>query len=72
MTRHAMVVDVIIPHHDNLVKAEKEKLFKYLDLAHEITAMWDVNTTVIVPIVVSVNGLITKSLEQHLKRLSHF
>ncbi|KAI8433843.1 hypothetical protein MSG28_015797 [Choristoneura fumiferana] len=43
---------------------------KYLDLAHEVTAMWDVDSTVIVPIVVSANGLIAKSLDQHLKRLS--
>ncbi|KAI8429475.1 hypothetical protein MSG28_000111 [Choristoneura fumiferana] len=54
----------------NLVKAEKDKLSKYLDLAHEVTAMWDVDSTIIVPIVVSANGLIAKSLDQHLKRLS--
>ena len=47
-----------------------EKLSKHLDLAHEITATWDVNATIIVPIVVSVNGLIAKSLDQHLKKLS--
>ena len=47
-----------------------EKLSKHLDLAHEITATWDVNATIIVPIVVSVNGLIAKSLYQHLKKLS--
>ncbi|KAI8428662.1 hypothetical protein MSG28_007392 [Choristoneura fumiferana] len=32
--------------------------------------MWDVDSTIIVPIVVSANGLIAKSLDQHLKRLS--
>ncbi|XP_063629189.1 uncharacterized protein LOC134800635 [Cydia splendana] len=32
--------------------------------------MWDVDSTIIVPIVVSVNGLIAKSLDQHLERLS--
>lgn len=68
--RRAILVDVTIPHDANLVKAEKDKLSKYLDLAHEITAMWDVDSTIIVPIVVSVNGLIAKSLDQHLKRLS--
>ncbi|CAH2267649.1 jg15258 [Pararge aegeria aegeria] len=55
---------------DNLVKAEKEKVSKYLDLAHVITAMWSVESTVIVPIVVSVNGLPAKSFDQHLKKLS--
>ncbi|CAH2230236.1 jg19990 [Pararge aegeria aegeria] len=68
--RRAIIVDITIPHDDNLVKAEKEKVSKYLDLAHEITAMWSVESTVVVPIVVSVNGLLAKSFDQHLKKLS--
>ena len=68
--RRAVLVDITVPHDENLVKAEKDKLSKYLDLAHEVTAMWDVNSTIIVPIVVSANGLIAKSLDQHLKSLS--
>ncbi|CAH2242730.1 jg11459 [Pararge aegeria aegeria] len=67
--RRAIIVDITIPHDDNLVKAEKEKVTKYLELAHEITAMWNVESTV-VPIVVSVNGLLAKSFAQHLKKLS--
>ncbi|CAH2266837.1 jg8898 [Pararge aegeria aegeria] len=65
--RRATIVDITIPHDDNLVKAEKEKV-SYL--AHDITAMWNVESTVIVPIVVSVNGLLAKSFDQHLKKLS--
>ncbi|KAI8429903.1 hypothetical protein MSG28_000381 [Choristoneura fumiferana] len=65
-----VLVDITIPHDENLVKAEKDKLSKYLDLADQVTAMWDVDSTIIVPIVVSANGLIAKSLDQHLKRLS--
>ncbi|CAH2267651.1 jg15260 [Pararge aegeria aegeria] len=42
----------------------------YEDLAHEITAMWNVESTVMVLIVVSVNGLLAKSFDQHLKKLS--
>ncbi|CAH2241694.1 jg26991 [Pararge aegeria aegeria] len=68
--RRAIIVDITIPHDDNLVKAEKEKVSKYLDLANEITAMWNVESTVIVPIVVSVNGLLSESFDQHLKKLS--
>jgi len=70
LERRAVIVDVTIPHDGNLVKAEKEKQIKYLDLAHEISDMWDVDSTIIVPIVISVNGLIAKSLDQHLKRLT--
>ncbi|CAH2256714.1 jg10947 [Pararge aegeria aegeria] len=68
--RDAIIVDITIPHDDNLVKAEKGKVYKYLDLALEITAIWNVQSTVIVPIVVSVNGLLAKSFDQHLKKLS--
>uniref|UniRef100_A0A2A4JL63 Reverse transcriptase zinc-binding domain-containing protein n=1 Tax=Heliothis virescens TaxID=7102 RepID=A0A2A4JL63_HELVI len=70
LARRAMIVDVAVPHDENLVKAEKEKQIKYLDLAHEVVAMWNVDTAVIVPIVVTANGLIAKSLDQHLMRLS--
>ena len=68
--RRAIIVDITIPHDENLVKAEKDKQMKYIDLAHEIVDMWDVDSAIIVPIVVSVNGLIAKSLDQHLKRLA--
>ena len=51
-------------------RAEKKKDKLTLDIAYEIAAMWDVNATIILPIVVTVNCLIEKSLDQHLKRLS--
>lgn len=41
--RRAVLVDITMPHDENLVKAEKDKLSKYFDLAHEVTAMWDVD-----------------------------
>ena len=63
-------IDITTPHDDNLVKTEKEKLSKYLDLAHEITAMWNVNATIIVPIVVTVNGLIAKTSTNILRGLA--
>lgn len=69
-TRKAVLVDITIPHDGNLIKAEIDKLSKYQDLAHEVTAMWHVDSTIIVPVVVSVNGLISKSFKQHLKKLN--
>ncbi|CAH0678041.1 unnamed protein product [Spodoptera exigua] len=68
--RRAMIVDIAVPHDENLVKAEKDKLIKYIDLAREVVDMWEVDSAIIVPIVVSANGLIAKSLDQHLRRLS--
>ena len=70
LERRAMIVDIAVPHDENLVKAERDKKSKYLDLAREVVDMWDVNTAIIVPIVVTANGIIAKSLDEHLRRLS--
>ena len=42
------------------MKAEKDKLIKYLDLAHEVVEMWSVNLAIFVSIVVTANGLLSK------------
>ncbi|CAB3261268.1 unnamed protein product [Arctia plantaginis] len=70
LERRAMIVGIAVPHDENLVKVEKEKQIRYLDLSHEIVDMWNVDSVIIVPIVVSAHGLIAKSLDQHLKRLT--
>ncbi|KAJ8709072.1 hypothetical protein PYW07_008898 [Mythimna separata] len=63
------------PHHrlpsgEIVVKRETiNNINKYLDLAREVVDMWKVDTAVIVPIVVTANGLIAKNLKQHLRRL---
>ncbi|XP_050554611.1 uncharacterized protein LOC126911465 [Spodoptera frugiperda] len=67
--RRTMIIDITIPHDENLVKAEKDKQIKYLDLAHEVVDMWNVDSAIVVLIVVSVNGLIPNSLDNHLRRL---
>ncbi|CAK1595297.1 unnamed protein product [Parnassius mnemosyne] len=63
------LVDITIPYDENLVKAETDKVTKYLDLAHEVTGMWGGLPTEIIPVVVSANGLIPVSLPGHLRRL---
>ncbi|CAH2244279.1 jg7746 [Pararge aegeria aegeria] len=63
------LVDITIPYDDNLVRAETQKKRKYLDLAHEVTAMWHVESAEIIPIVISANGLIPVRLAHHLRRL---
>ncbi|CAK1604623.1 unnamed protein product [Parnassius mnemosyne] len=63
------LVDITIPYDENLVKAETDKVTKYLDLAHEVTGMWGGLPTEIIPVVVSANGLIPVSLPGYLRRL---
>ncbi|XP_038216605.1 uncharacterized protein LOC119835700 [Zerene cesonia] len=38
-TSRIFLVDITIPHHDNLVKAESDKRLKYLDLPHDVVEM---------------------------------
>ena len=52
-----------------IVKVEMDKKIKYLDLAREAVDLLDVDSAIVVPIVVTANGLIAKSLDQHLRRL---
>ncbi|XP_045510128.1 uncharacterized protein LOC123705416 [Colias croceus] len=68
-TSRIFLVDITIPHDDNLVKADSDKRLKYLDLAHEVVEMWGGVSAEIIPIVVSTNGLIPSSLKQYLRRL---
>ena len=69
-TRKAILVDICVPYDENMLKAEQDKLLKYTDLAHEVTAMWNVDSTSIVPIIISANGLIAYNLDYNLKELS--
>ena len=66
-----MIVNITVRHDENLVKAEKDKqIKKYLDLAHdEVVDMWNVDSAISVPIVVSANGFTANSLEQYLRTL---
>lgn len=49
----AFIVDATIPHDDSLVKAEK----KAIEIFGNSSRDWDVDSTIIILIVVSVNGL---------------
>ena len=66
-SRRAIIVDITVPHDENFVKAEKNKQIKYLDLAREVVDMWDVDSVIIMLIVVTINELIAKSLDQDLR-----
>ncbi|CAH2208753.1 jg21921 [Pararge aegeria aegeria] len=62
-------VDIKMPYDENLVRVETEKKRKYLDLAHEVTDTWHLESTETIPIVISANGLIPVSLAHYLTRL---
>jgi hypothetical protein len=54
----AKLIDIAHPNDHNLNISFTNKISKYKDLAEEIKHMWHLNSIEIIPIVISVNGLI--------------
>jgi len=57
--KQAQVIDVAVPLDENLNKTVAEKRRKYQGLAVELANMYDLTDVQIIPVVVSVNGLVT-------------
>ncbi|XP_044766273.1 uncharacterized protein LOC123322393 [Coccinella septempunctata] len=64
-----VIIDVAIPADDNLSKAFIEKLTKYHDLAFELKTIHSLQSTAILPLVMSTNGLVEKHLVENTQRL---
>jgi hypothetical protein len=69
-TKNTFLIDIAIPNIHNLTKTITEKQNKYQELANEIRVMWKQDAVQVVPIVISLTGIIPKSLSQSLKRLN--
>ncbi|CAH2019602.1 unnamed protein product, partial [Acanthoscelides obtectus] len=63
------IVDFAVPLGANLEKTHGEKINKYLPLSDEIRQMWDMETVVIIPIVIGATGEISKKLKTSLQQL---
>ena len=63
-----MLINVAISGDRNVIKKGAEKILKFKDLPIEIQHMWDVKARVI-PVVIWVNGTISKSLRQYLSNI---
>lgn len=58
--RRATIVDIAVPLDENLVATHAEKRRKYQPLAVELKDIYQLERVDIIPVVVSVNGLVTK------------
>ncbi|KAL3273358.1 hypothetical protein HHI36_014806 [Cryptolaemus montrouzieri] len=67
--KKAVLLDVTIPADDNIPRAYSEKIDKYRDLAIEMKQIHELSTTVIMPMIISVNGLVDGHLLQNTQRL---
>ena len=66
LNKKAFFVDITIPYDENLIKAEKEKISKYIDLSFEYAQIWHIERPKIIPIVISTNGIVPKTLKNYL------
>jgi len=69
-TTNTFLIDIAVPNTHNLAKVITDKQDKYQELANEICAMWKQKTAQLIPIVISLTGVIPKSLSQSLTRLN--
>ncbi|XP_039276066.1 uncharacterized protein LOC111055986 [Nilaparvata lugens] len=67
--KEAYIIDVAVPLDENLVSTIAEKKRKYQPLSVELKDMYKLRKVVIIPIVVSANGLVTKEWRQAMEQL---
>ncbi|XP_044760181.1 uncharacterized protein LOC123317642 [Coccinella septempunctata] len=64
-----MLIEFTIPADDNIAKAYTEKITKYGDLAFQLRELYNLRTISILPMIISVNGLVETHLLENTKRL---
>ncbi|XP_044760151.1 uncharacterized protein LOC123317612 [Coccinella septempunctata] len=64
-----LLLDFTIPADENLARAYSEKISKYGDLAYQIHEMYRLKSISILPMIISVNGLVEKHLLENTERL---
>ncbi|KAL1446054.1 hypothetical protein WDU94_005517 [Cyamophila willieti] len=70
-TQSAIIIDIAVPLTHNIIKTENEKLNKYQELKIEITRIWKLKSVIIVPIVMSTEGLVSKKILKTSRNTPH-
>jgi hypothetical protein len=55
-----LAIDIAVPLTHNLPKTEREKITEYENLALDINNIWKLNSLSMCPLVISVEGVVTK------------
>ncbi|XP_044759165.1 uncharacterized protein LOC123316918 [Coccinella septempunctata] len=64
-----LLLDFTVPADDNLARAYSEKISKYSDLAYQLRDVHNLKAISILPLIISVNGLVEKHLPDNTARL---
>ncbi|KAL3275089.1 hypothetical protein HHI36_019861 [Cryptolaemus montrouzieri] len=67
--KKAILLDVKIPVDDNMNRAYTEKVEKYRDLAFEMREIYGFQSVIVMPLIISVNGLVEIHLAENTKKL---
>ena len=67
--KHTYLIDISIPNDNNVIQKETEKIEKYTPLAIEIKEIWKQEKISIVPIIMSVTGITTKTFIHNLETI---
>lgn len=70
VAKTALIIDFAVPQDYNLSKTYVEKITKYEALAQQMKAMWQLEKVTIMPLEISVNGLVPKRTTQHVEELN--
>lgn len=64
-----LLLDFTVPADDNLAKAYSEKISKYSELAFQLREIHKLKSVSVLPLIISVNGLIERHLPENTRRL---
>lgn len=67
--RRGFIIDVAVPIDENVSRSYSEKVRKYEELSYEIKSLYSLQDVVILPFVISANGLVHGKFGENLKRL---
>lgn len=69
LKKEAQIIDITIPNDHNIGEARTTKLTKYIDLAHEIKAIYQLKQVSVHPLIISANGLVELNLKKELTKI---
>lgn len=67
VNKRGILVDIAVPLTHNLEETEKTKISKYQNLAYDMKNIWKLNSIKIIPLVMSVEGVVTRNFKQNLE-----
>ncbi|XP_045477891.1 uncharacterized protein LOC123683040 [Harmonia axyridis] len=64
-----LLIEFTIPADDNITRAYSEKVTKYTDLAFQLRKMYALESVSVLPMIISVNGMVERHLIENTQRL---